>query len=171
MAIQQGVWICSRRIVGHPKVELPLGSKAFRTPFWLRADRHLVKTGIADCVETIYVHHVSGGISEITLKSYDQQRDAFQGTNRHVIWLDEECPYDIYVECLLRTMVVNGLVMMTATPLLGMTEVMRSFIRPAEGDESKFFVHATWNDVPHLDKAAKGCIACEYSRVSKRSAK
>ena len=120
--------------------------------------RTTTKTGIADCLETIYVQHVSGGISEVQLKSYDQMREAFQGTNRHVIWLDEEPPADIYVECLLRTMVVNGQVLITATPLQGMTEVIRSFIQPAEGDQSKFFVQATWDDVPHLDAAAKTAL-------------
>ncbi len=120
--------------------------------------RTTTKTGIADCLETIQVRHVSGGVSELTLKSYDQQRDAFQGTNRHFVWLDEEPPYDIYVECLLRTMVVNGLVLVTATPLLGMSDVMRAFISPAEGDQSKFFVQATWDDVPHLDEAAKQAL-------------
>jgi phage terminase large subunit-like protein len=120
--------------------------------------RTTTKTGIADCIETIYVQHISGGISEVGLKSYDQQRDAFQGTNRHVIWLDEEPPYDIYVECLLRTMVVAGMLLVTATPLQGMTDVMRAFIRPEDGDTSKFFVQATWDDVPHLDAAAKQAL-------------
>ena len=36
--------------------------------------RTTTKTGIADCIETIYVKHVSGGVSEVGLKSYDQQR-------------------------------------------------------------------------------------------------
>lgn len=120
--------------------------------------RVTTKTGIADCLETIYVKHVSGGLSEVVLKSYDQGRDAFTGTNRHVLWLDEEPPYDIYVECLLRTMVVNGTLLVTATPLLGMTEVMRFFVQPADGDESKFFVQATWDDVPHLDEKAKQAL-------------
>lgn len=120
--------------------------------------RVTAKTGIADCLETIYVQHVSGGVSEVGLKSYDQQREAFQGTNRHIIWLDEEPPYDVYVECLLRTMVVSGQVLITATPLQGMTEVMRFFIQPAEGDQSKFFVQATWDDVSHLDAAAKSAL-------------
>lgn len=120
--------------------------------------RVTAKTGIADCLETIYVQHVSGGVSEVGLKSYDQQREAFQGTNRHVIWLDEESPYDIYVECLLRTMVVNGQVLLTATPLLGMSDIMRFFIQPAEGDQSKFYVQATWDDVPHLDAASKQAL-------------
>jgi hypothetical protein len=55
-------------------------------------------------------------------------------------------------------MVVNGLVMLTATPLLGMTELVRAFIQPADGDNSKFFVQATWDDVPHLDAAAKQAL-------------
>src|SRR5262249_32515232 len=108
--------------------------------------------------ETIYVNHVSGGVSEITLKSYDQQRDAFQGTNRHFVWLDEEPPYDIYVECLLRTMVVSGLLLVTATTLQGMSEVIKAFFQPPEGDKSKFYVQATWDDVPHLDEAAKASL-------------
>jgi phage terminase large subunit-like protein len=124
--------------------------------------RTTTKTGIADCLETIYVRHASGmgdnAVSEVGLKSYDQQREAFQGTNRHLIWLDEEPPLDIYVECLLRTMVVNGQILVTATPLQGMTEVMRGFIQPAEGIQTKFFVQATWDDVPHLDAAAKQAL-------------
>jgi len=120
-----------------------------------KIERVTTKTGIADAIETIYVRHTSGGISEIGLESYDQQRDSFQGTNRHVIWLDEEPPGDIYVESLLRTMVVNGLVLVTATPLLGMTDTMRSFVQPGEEEQAKFFVQATWDDVPHLDATAK----------------
>jgi phage terminase large subunit-like protein len=123
--------------------------------------RTTTKTGIADCLETIYVRHSSGmgdnAISEVGLKSYDQQREAFQGTNRHIIWLDEEPPADIYTECLLRGMVVNGQVLVTATPLQGMTEVMRAFIQPGE-IKTKFFVQATWDDVPHLDAAAKQAL-------------
>jgi len=38
------------------------------------------------------------------LKSYDQGRESFQGTEQHVIWLDEEPPLPIYVEALTRTM-------------------------------------------------------------------
>jgi hypothetical protein len=35
---------------------------------------------------------------------------------------------------------------------------MRFFIQPAEGDTSKFFVQATWDDVPHLDAASKQAL-------------
>lgn len=86
-----------------------------------------VKHGLSDCVEAVRVKHV-GGTSNLHFKSYDQGRQAFQGTSQHVVWLDEECPIDIYTECLLRTMTTNGVVYLTATPLLGLTELMLSFL-------------------------------------------
>jgi phage terminase large subunit-like protein len=60
-----------------------------------------------------------GGRSVITLKSYDQGRESFQGTEQDVIWLDEEPPMPVYAECLLRTMTTDGLVICTFTPMLG----------------------------------------------------
>src|SRR5690606_23289145 len=61
------------------------------------------RQGVANLVDTIKVRHVSGGWSVLGLKSYDQGRKAFQGTGRHIIWLDEEPPMDVYNECLIRT--------------------------------------------------------------------
>jgi phage terminase large subunit-like protein len=117
--------------------------------------RTTVKPGVSDCIETVFVKHVSGGTSELTLKSYDQGREAFQGTNRHLIWLDEETDRSVYVECLLRTMTTNGLLLLTFTPLLGMTDICRDFLQPQDADSSKFCVQATWDDCPHLSDAAK----------------
>lgn len=97
---------------------------------------HTPKPGIPEAVETIYVQHVSGGRSRLTLKSFDQRREAFQGTEQHLIWLDEECDRDIYVECLMRTMTTNGIVMITFTPLRGMTEIIRDFLA-AEAEREK----------------------------------
>jgi hypothetical protein len=61
------------------------------------------KAGIPEAVETIYVKHVSGGRSEIALKSYDQQVESFYGT-KDLVWLDEEADQAIYTECLTRTL-------------------------------------------------------------------
>lgn len=86
------------------------------------------KPGVPDAIETIHVRHASGGASELTLKNYEQGRVSFQGTGRHVIWLDEECDMGIYTECLLRTMTTDGLVICTFTPLLGLSSVVRYFL-------------------------------------------
>lgn len=91
-------------------------------------DRVTTKAGVSDAVETIYVRHLSGGNSTISLKSYDQRREAFQGGKPKGIWLDEECEQDIYVESLTRTMTNDGLIMLTFTPLRGVTDVVKSFM-------------------------------------------
>lgn len=90
--------------------------------------RPLAKAGVPDAFEIVKVKHVSGGVSTLQLKSYDQRREAFQGTEQDVIWLDEEPPLAIYTECLMRTMTTNGLILCTFTPLMGLSEVVLSFL-------------------------------------------
>lgn len=115
--------------------------------------------GVADSVDSIYVRSKFGGLSQLTLKSYDQRRESFQGTEQDAILLDEEPPLDIYTECLLRTMTNNGMLMLTFTPLMGMSEVVLAFLPGGQieerADDSKFVVMATWDDVPHLDDEVK----------------
>jgi len=89
------------------------------------------KTSIPNAVETVWVKHASGGDSSIQFKSYDQRRLAFQGTSKHVIWLDEECPDDIYTECLLRTLTCGGITMVTFTPVEGLTPFLQSWLEHA----------------------------------------
>ncbi len=89
------------------------------------------KQGVQDLVDTIKVRHVSGGHSTLGMKAYNQGRGSFEGTAQHVIWLDEEPPMDVYGECLIRTATTNGIIMLTFTPLSGMSEVVLQFM-PAE---------------------------------------
>ena len=86
------------------------------------------KPGVPDAFELVNVRHVSGGTSLLGLKSYAEKRDGFEGTEQHVIWLDEEPPMDIYGECLVRTMTTDGIVMLTFTPLDGFSQVVLSFM-------------------------------------------
>lgn len=91
------------------------------------------KRGISGAIDTIRVKHVSGGISRIGFKSYDQGRQKFQGTKKQVAWLDEEPPIDVYEECVLRLTATspgdeNGLMLCTFTPLLGLSKVSLKFL-------------------------------------------
>lgn len=90
------------------------------------------KQGLADGFDSVYIQHVSGGYSLVQFKSFDQGRRAFQGTEQHVVWLDEECPQDVYGECLLRTAATGdfpgGLVMLTFTPLNGLTPLILDWL-------------------------------------------
>lgn len=91
-----------------------------------------MKAGVPDGVESVKVKHKNGGWSYLGFKSYDQGRKTFQGTARHVVLLDEEPPLDIMAECLIRTMTVEGIVMITATPLKGLTPLVQEFLETAE---------------------------------------
>lgn len=86
------------------------------------------RRGVTDAVDTVKVKHVSGGVSTLGFKSYDQGRRKFQGTKKHGVWLDEEPPADVYDECLLRLMTTNGIMLATFTPLEGLSEVALRFL-------------------------------------------
>lgn len=106
----------------------------------------------------VLIRHKSGGISILGFKSYDQGRKAFQGTEKHMIGLDEEPPEDVFLECLMRGRTVNGGIILTFTPLSGYTAVVESFLdwkaQNAKG-ASKILVTCGWDDVPHLDEEWK----------------
>lgn len=86
------------------------------------------KAGVADLVDTIKVRHKTGEWSELGLKSYQQGRGSFEGTTRHVVWFDEEPPLDVYNEALIRTATTRGMIMLTFTPLEGLSDVVLSFL-------------------------------------------
>ncbi|MAX33674.1 MAG: hypothetical protein CME72_11500 [Halomonadaceae bacterium] len=91
--------------------------------------------GVANLYEEIRVKHASGGWSRLMLRSYDQGRRIFQGTEMDVVWLDEEVPKDVYDEALIRTMTTHGIVLMTFTPLSGLTELVVSFLESKHTQE------------------------------------
>lgn len=118
---------------------------------------------IPNAVETVWVKHKSGGISSITFKSYEQGREAFQGTEQDGIWLDEECDEGIYNECLIRTMPTGsfkgGITLLTFTPLSGWSDVVAKFLDPEECRKShSFVIQMGWDDAPHLSEEAKSAM-------------
>ena len=84
---------------------------------------------VPQLVDRVEVRHNSGGWSDLQFKSYQEGRAKFQGTAKHVVWLDEEPPADVYAESILRTATLDGIIMLTFTPLRGMSEVVQSFLR------------------------------------------
>ena len=115
------------------------------------------RTGIADAIDTAFVKHVSGKVSQLGFKSYDQGREKFQGTRKQVIHLDEEPPLDIYDECFMRTAAIGGaeqgVVLMTMTPLQGLTELIHGYTEnrvSGQALEGKVFIQAGWEDNPHI---------------------
>ena len=78
------------------------------------------------------VRHASGSLSTLLFKSYEQGRAAWQGETLHGVWFDEEPPIDVYMEGLTRTNATGGIVMITFTPLKGMSEVVRQFLSESD---------------------------------------
>lgn len=126
--------------------------------------KYIIKTtpkagGVPNAVDTILVKHISGGISRCKIKAYAEGRKSFEGTEQDIIWLDEECPLAIYTECVTRTMTTDGLIMLTFTPLEGLTETVLQFMPNGEVKErfdgTKALIMATWDDAPHLTEAQK----------------
>ena len=87
--------------------------------------------GVANAIDAVTVAHVAGGASTLLFKAYEQGRAKWQGDTLHGVWFDEEPPADIYVEGLTRTNATGGIVMLTFTPLKGMSEVVRMFLGEA----------------------------------------
>jgi len=114
----------------------------------------LAGRGISGSIEIARVKHISGQTSILGFKTYEQGRRAFEGEAKDFVWCDEEPPMDVYVEILYRLLTTKGLVWTTFTPLLGMSEVVSSFLEPEneQASPSKHVVQAAWKDVPHLDE-------------------
>lgn len=86
------------------------------------------KQGVADLIDTVMIRHTSGGWSKLGLKSYQQGRGAFEGTAQHWIWDDEEPPMEVYGEQIIRTATTKGGLVLTFTPLEGMSDVVQQFL-------------------------------------------
>lgn len=94
------------------------------------------KQGVPDLADVVRIkHQPTGRVSLLGFKSYNQGRGSFEGTAQHVILLDEEPPEDVYGECLIRTTTTKGIIMLTFTPLNGISAVVRDFLPISEKPE------------------------------------
>jgi len=88
----------------------------------------LNKAGVPQAVESIKIKHISGGLSTLYFRAYEQGRKIFQGVSLDFVWFDEEPPLSVYGEALIRTATTNGLAILTFTPLEGMSETVMTFL-------------------------------------------
>lgn len=120
------------------------------------------RQGVANALDTIRVRHASGGTSILGFKSYDQGRQKWQGTTLDYVWMDEEPPLDIYMEALTRTNAVDDArVVLTFTPLLGMSEVVRMFL-DGDGESVRGVVRMTIDDAEHISPERRAEIVASY---------
>jgi phage terminase large subunit-like protein len=123
--------------------------------------------GLADAVDSIRVRHVSGDVSTIQLKSYEKGREKWQGETLDFVWFDEEPPADIYMEGLTRTNATGGMTLITFTPLLGMTEVVRRFLLEKPGD--CHVTSMTIHDAEHYTDEQRAAIIATYPEHERKA--
>lgn len=92
------------------------------------AQQPSMQGGTQHAIDTVLVQHVSGGKSELSFKSYGRGREKWQAVTIDGVWMDEEPRADVYTEALTRTNARDGMVMVTFTPLLGMSDVVMMFL-------------------------------------------
>ncbi|WP_083708037.1 terminase family protein [Janthinobacterium sp. TND4EL3] len=124
-----------------------------------------LKRGVADAIDTVVVRFggggdVQAGESLIGFKSYDQGREKFQGETLDFFWPDEEPPEDIYLEGLTRTNATNGMLLMTFTPLQGMSTVVKRFL--LDKSPGTHVTTMTIHDAEHYTPEQREAIIASY---------
>lgn len=117
--------------------------------------------GIPGAADYCIVRHRSGGNSYIGFKSYEQGREKWQADTLDWIWWDEEPPLDIYTEGIARLTATRGCGIITFTPLLGMSQVVRMFF-PLPDSEEKGLVMMSLDDALHIPEDEREAIWRRY---------
>ena len=120
-------------------------------------------------IDYILVKNVFGTISRIGFKSCDQGREKFQGTSLDYVWFDEEPPEDIYIECKMRVMDINGELFGTMTPLKGLTFVYNEIYLNQHNDPNVWHIFMQWDDNPYISEEAKNAMKSSMSEDELKS--
>lgn len=83
------------------------------------------------------IRNDDGGISTIHFMSYEAGRETWQGAAVDFVWLDEECPEDIYREALARLIDRRGDMLITQTPVSGLGWLYDRLYLPGLAEQSK----------------------------------
>ncbi|MBX6370497.1 MAG: DNA packaging protein, partial [Rhodospirillales bacterium] len=123
----------------------------------LQTSMHAVPGAVAQ----IRVRHTpTNGVSTLALKSYEKGRRKWQGETLDFVWFDEEPPAEIYAEGLTRTAATGGIVFLTFTPLLGMSEVVSRFL--LEPSPDRHVTRMTIEEAPHISPEERARILAGY---------
>jgi phage terminase large subunit-like protein len=146
-----------RLLLGPPELREEWGTGAI--PYDCLLDTSL-RQGVADAVASCVVKHVSGESSIIQFNSYDQGRARWQADTVDGVWMDEEPPMAIYTEALTRTNATGGVVFVTFTPLMGMSDVVRRFL--LDKPDGTAVVNMTIDDAEHYTPEERARIIASY---------
>jgi phage terminase large subunit-like protein len=146
-----------RLLIGPPEDESQWGTGAIPHECLVGYSR---RQGVADALASVVVKHVSGDNSVIQLQSYDQGRSKWQADTIDGVWFDEEPPMDVYSEGLTRVTATSGMVFLTFTPLLGMSDVVLRYLE--EKPDGTHVTNMTIEQAAHIPVAERERIIAAY---------
>jgi phage terminase large subunit-like protein len=123
--------------------------------------------GVSNFVDTISLRRETGGGAIIRLKTFEQNRRAWQGESVDAVWMDEDdrTLEEIWGEALARLTATRGRIWWTATPVLGRTPTRKRFIEP-NPDRAEILMGL--NDATHIAEADREIILSRY-KASERA--
>lgn len=101
--------------------------------------------------------------SIIRFKTYEQGRESWQGTAKHLIWLDEEAPQDIVSECRARLIDFNGVLLRTMTPLNGITYTYDEVVLNEKNSKEIWYEYWNTFDNKKINQESAKDIIGQYS--------
>jgi phage terminase large subunit-like protein len=152
-----------RLLMGPPAIEEMWGTGLL--PRDTIAQKPKRRAGIKDAMDAVVVNHAQGGQSVVQFKSFDQGRAKWQANTVDGVWMDEEPPFDVYEEAVTRTNATEGMVFITFTPLLGMSQVVMRFFNNPGID--RVVVQMGIEDVGHYTPEHKARIIASYDDATR----
>lgn len=152
--------VCQKALLG----EMKEGERQPTGFGWIPAkaiiDVSYRQCGITNVAETALIRHVSGGVSKILFKSFEQGATKFQGDQWDWGWFDEEPPDpEIFTEGLTRLLVKNGRMLFSRTPLFGNTAIIKHFM---DGGPGIWYSMVGWDRCPHMTDALQARMLESY---------
>lgn len=146
-----------RLLVGPPDKEEEWGTGFIPADCIVGRTRRM---GVSNALDSVTVRHVSGGSSTLLFKAYEQGRGKWQANTVDGVWFDEEAPEDVYIEGITRTNATKGIILMTFTPLLGMSSVVARFLM--EESDDRIVTTMTIDDAEHYTPEERARIIASY---------
>lgn len=148
-----------RLLFGNPDVESEWGTGMIPKDCILDVSKR--QGPVANCIGAAVLRHEgTGDVSTVALQSYDQGRSKWQADTVEGVWFDEEPPLDLYSEGITRTNVSQGPVIVTFTPLLGMSDVVKRFL--VDKQVGSTVINMTIEDAEHYSVEERAAIIASY---------
>jgi phage terminase large subunit-like protein len=119
------------------------------------------RSGMSHAFDSATIRHKpTGGLSTLLYKAYEQGRGKWQANTVDLVWFDEEPPSDVYFEGITRTNATKGMVMVTFTPLKGMSDVVGRYL--LEENQDRTVITMTIDDAEHYTPEERERIVASY---------